>query len=163
MTNGWVDIKNTDMMLVMGGNARSGMLCKLDRAHADGASRSLHQHRAPLDVAPKMNGALDWLHVEWAIYMVSSFHLTRSARLGMSHPITLIGSESHSRRRASLNYRGHLRWPNSSAPARTHHSSAGCCRIKSSGCQLPCATLAHYCVARPQFSEDAARRRTRQV
>jgi hypothetical protein len=29
----------------------------------------------------------DWLHVEWAIYMVSSFHLTRSARLGLAHPM----------------------------------------------------------------------------
>jgi hypothetical protein len=34
------------------------MLCKLDRAHADGASRSLHQHRAPLDVAPEMDVAM---------------------------------------------------------------------------------------------------------
>jgi len=30
---------------------------------------------------------LDWLHVELAIYMVSSFHLTRSARLVLAHPI----------------------------------------------------------------------------
>jgi hypothetical protein len=29
--------------------------------------------------------ALDWLHVEWVIYMVSSFHLTRSARLILAH------------------------------------------------------------------------------
>ena len=27
----------------------------------------------------------DWLHVEWVIYMVSSFHLTRSARLCLAH------------------------------------------------------------------------------
>jgi hypothetical protein len=35
-----------------------------------------------------LRSTLDWLHVEWAIYMVSSFHLTRSARLGLAHPIT---------------------------------------------------------------------------
>src|ERR1022692_2166997 len=30
---------------------------------------------------------LDWLHVEWVIHMVRSFHLTRSARLGLAHPM----------------------------------------------------------------------------
>lgn len=39
----------------------------------------------------RQNGSLrftpDWLHVEWVIYMVSSFHLTRLVRLGLAHPI----------------------------------------------------------------------------
>ncbi|HXN49498.1 MAG TPA: hypothetical protein VN893_22795, partial [Bryobacteraceae bacterium] len=34
-----------------------------------------------------LRSAPDRLHVEWAIYMVSSFHLTRSARLGLAHPM----------------------------------------------------------------------------
>ena len=34
-----------------------------------------------------LRSTLDWLHVEWAIYMVSSLHLTRSARLGLAHPM----------------------------------------------------------------------------
>jgi hypothetical protein len=32
-----------------------------------------------------LRSTLDWLHVELAIYMVSSFHLTRSARLFLAH------------------------------------------------------------------------------
>jgi hypothetical protein len=34
-----------------------------------------------------LRSTLDWLHVEWAIYMVSSFHLTRSAKFRLAHPI----------------------------------------------------------------------------
>jgi hypothetical protein len=34
-----------------------------------------------------LRSTLDWLHVELAIYMVSSFHLTRSARLFLAHRI----------------------------------------------------------------------------
>jgi hypothetical protein len=39
-------------------NARSAMACKLDRTHPDSASSPLHQNRAPLNVAPDMDGAM---------------------------------------------------------------------------------------------------------
>jgi hypothetical protein len=41
---------------------------------------------APPNESPRFT--LDRLHVEWVIYMVSSFHLTRSARLGLAHQRT---------------------------------------------------------------------------
>jgi hypothetical protein len=34
------------------------MACKLDRTHPDSASSPLHQNRAPLNVAPDMDGAM---------------------------------------------------------------------------------------------------------
>ena len=42
---------------------------------------------SPFEASPNRlpRFTLDWLHVEWAIYMVSSFHLTRSAKLGLAH------------------------------------------------------------------------------
>jgi hypothetical protein len=57
------------------------------RNEAETGSLALRLAGSPFEASP--NGlprpTLDWLHVEWAIYMVSSFHLTRSARLGLAH------------------------------------------------------------------------------
>jgi hypothetical protein len=59
------------------------------RNEAETGLLALRLTGSPLRASP--NGLLrstpDRLHVEWAIYMVSSFHLTRSARLGLAHPI----------------------------------------------------------------------------
>ena len=42
---------------------------------------------SPFEASPNglLRSTLDWLHVEWVIHMVSSFHLTRPARLGLAH------------------------------------------------------------------------------
>jgi len=57
------------------------------RNEAETGLLALRLAGSPFRASP--NGLLrstpDRLHVEWAIYMVSSFHLTRSARLGLAH------------------------------------------------------------------------------
>ena len=57
------------------------------RNEAESGSLALRLTGSPLEASPSglPRPTLDWLHVEWVIYMVSSFHLTRSARLGLAH------------------------------------------------------------------------------
>ena len=59
------------------------------RNEAETGLLALRLAGSPFRASP--NGLLrstpDRLHVEWAIYTVSSFHLTRSARLGLAHPM----------------------------------------------------------------------------
>ena len=59
------------------------------RNEADTGSLALRLTGLPLEASPNglLRSTLDWLHVEWVIHMVSSFHLTRSARLGLAHPM----------------------------------------------------------------------------
>jgi hypothetical protein len=57
------------------------------RNEAEPGSLALRLAGSPFEASPDElpRPTLDRLHVEWAIYMVSSFHLTRSARLGLAH------------------------------------------------------------------------------
>jgi hypothetical protein len=57
------------------------------RNEAETGSLALRLAGSPFEASPggSLRPTLDWLHVERAIYMVSSFHLTRSARLGLAH------------------------------------------------------------------------------
>jgi hypothetical protein len=57
------------------------------RNEADPGSLALRLTGSPFEASPdgSLRPTLDWLHVEWAIHMVSSFHLTRSAKLGLAH------------------------------------------------------------------------------
>ena len=57
------------------------------RNEAESGSLTLRLAGSPFEASSNgsLRSTLDWLHVEWEIYMVSSFHLTRSARLGLAH------------------------------------------------------------------------------
>ncbi len=59
------------------------------RNEAEPGSLALRLAGSPFEASSNglPRSTLDWLHVEWVIYMVSSFHLTRSARLGLAHPM----------------------------------------------------------------------------
>jgi hypothetical protein len=69
------------------------------RNEAETVSFALRLTGSPFEASPNelLRSTLDWLHVEWAIYMVSSFHLTRSARLGLAHPINADGNRIDNR------------------------------------------------------------------
>ena len=57
------------------------------RNEAGSSSLALRLTGLPFEASSNgsLRSTLDWLHVEWEIYMVSSFHLTRSAKLGLAH------------------------------------------------------------------------------
>src|ERR1017187_10382738 len=57
------------------------------RNEAETSLLALRLAGSPFRASPNelLRSTPDRLHVEWAIYMVSSFHLTRSARLGLAH------------------------------------------------------------------------------
>jgi len=73
--------------------ARVDTIRKACRNEAETGSLTLRLAGSPFKASPygSLCTTLGWLHVEWAIYMVSSFHLTSQPRLGLAHPITLIG------------------------------------------------------------------------
>ena len=59
------------------------------RNEAEPGSLALRLAGSPFEASSNElpRSTLDRLHVEWVIHMVSSFHLTRSTRLSLAHPM----------------------------------------------------------------------------
>ena len=76
-------------------SSQSGGLATSIRNEAETGSLALRLTVSPFEASSNglLRSTLDWLHGEWAIHMVSSFHLTRSARLGLAHPMNGINAD----------------------------------------------------------------------
>jgi len=75
----------TDAGFILSGGLATPIKCN----EAETSLLALRLTGSPFEASSNgsLRSTLDWLHVEWVIYMVSSFHLTRSARLGLAHPM----------------------------------------------------------------------------